>query len=277
MSKKPSCEHPGARAVHPQHATHPRGEALQPAQRAVDGPLGQLALVDLPRGNEAPRDEHACAVLEEVDHSRGGGGSGVVGGKGSGAERAVRGRSGEGKLDGVLAAERGVDEERKEGGLEGEREEVGFAELGGEEVAGIGENDGEEVAEGPRFGGDGDGEEGLLGGQRGEHQEDLHLELGVLAGEKRHAVLRGLGDRGFIPAADHQPELDVHAADHAIFKCTYGVLSGNSNCARYSELHSDCLWWVTADRKMPPLTTGKQGNDCNCARNTALYTDINSK
>ena len=200
-----------------------------------------------------------------------------MGGKRSGAEREVGGGGGEGELDGVLAAERGVDEEGKEGGLEGEGEEVGLAELGGEEVAGIGENDGEEVAEGAGFGGDGDGEEGLLGGQRRKHQEDLHLELGVLAGEEGHAVLRGLGYRRFIPAADHQPELDVHAARHALFKCPYGVLSGNSNCARYSELDADCLWWVTADRKMPPLTTGKQGNDCNCARNTALYTDISSK
>ena len=172
-----------------------------------------------------------------------------------------------------------IQGKRRESGLpvEGEGEEVGLAELGGEEVAGIGENDGEEVAEGAGLGGDGDGEEGLLRGERREHQEELHLELGVLAGEEGHAVLRGLGYRRLIPAADHQPELDVHAAGHALFKCPYGVLSGNSSCARYSELDADCLWWVTADRKMPPLTTGKQGNDCNCARNTALYTDISSK
>lgn len=121
------------------------------------------------------------------------------------------GGGGEEKFDGLLAAERGVDEEREAGGLEDQREQVGLVQTVREQVARVGKDDGEEVPEGPRFGGDEHREKGLSRRGRWEDQEDLHREFEVLAGQERNGVFRGLRSGRFVPTTDHQPKLDVHS------------------------------------------------------------------
>ena len=113
--------------------------------RSVQTPVLQSREFHFTKRDSKTGYQHSRSFLEEgelVPERERGGSEGRGGRRAQCAER----RRDEGEFDVVLTAERGVDIEGKTGGLEGEGEQVGLAQLV-TESGGVGEEDGEKMAE----------------------------------------------------------------------------------------------------------------------------------